>query len=725
MSTAHLDHRYVFDSSPNPCAVLSRDLVVIDANPSYVGLFNLSRNELVGRVLLEALPSRLEEAGAELLASFMHVIEQGMPHSIPLLRYPVSTDDDQRDRFWTVTNTPLLDDSGTLIGILNCPIEVTSLLSRGNAEIVVPSGYGIDQQIIAGAINHHLEGERRRFRQLMQQAPGFVAVGRGPTHVFELANNAYYQLIGHRDIVGKPVRQALPELVGQGFYELLDEVYRSGKPFIGRAMPIFIQPEPNAPLKERYIDFIYQPILDEEGAVSGIFVQGHDVTEAHSLSQRVAFQAAHDPLTGLLNRREFEARLNRAVADGADGSRLHSLIYLDLDQFKVVNDTCGHAAGDELLRQVSLRLKATVDASGTVARLGGDEFGILLEGVHAPESHAIAERLRQTIDSMEFSWERRIFGCSASLGVVTLDTAMGNAADALSAADSACFMAKERGRNRVQIHCLDDSDILARRREMDWVIRLRSALAQGRLMLFAQRILPTKPDSRKTPLRMELLLRLEDEDGTIVPPMAFIPAAERFGLMHLLDRLVLKKAFDKIASLSPRAREGVDLSINLSGSTLSDDWLLPYVKERLEADASLAGHICFEVTETSALQHLSRTIVLMLELKELGFRFALDDFGSGMSSLSYLKQLPVDYLKIDGVFIRQITSNAADAAMVEAMAKVASVMGIRTVAEYVDSEPTRRLLESLNIDYIQGFSVHVPEPFDVVMRSHAMAWQDL
>lgn len=712
-----IDHRPLFQGSPYPYLVLSLDLRIIEVNPAYLALVGATREQLVGQFVFDALPSPGRDASLELRDSFRQVIELEKPHTIPFIHYAVSFDIEPRERFWSVTNAPLFDARGTLIGILNCPIEVkrfTGDSGSGGADsqYEMANTPGVD----AVRVNQYLEGERRRFRQLMQQAPGFVAVGRGPHHVFELANNAYYQLVGHRDILGKPVRQALPELDGQGFYELLDHVYESGQPFIGRAMPIQVQAEPHAALVERYIDFIYQPIVDEEGKISGIFVQGHDVTEAHELSLTVSYQAAHDALTGLANRREFEIQLADAVADAVDGRGPHSLIYIDLDQFKVVNDTSGHAAGDELLRRVSMHLLGAVSSSDTVARLGGDEFGILLRNRDVEAAEALAEQYRQVIDDINFSWQHRVFGCSASLGVITFDADIGGVDAVLGAADAACFMAKERGRNRVQIHHQSDDDIVARRREMDWVSRLREALANKRFVLFAQRIVPTSRSVPDPGTRVELLLRLVDVDGSLVPPMAFLPAAERFGLMPAIDRMVIHEVFQALSGLPIAVRERIDVSINLSAHTLGDNWLLPFIYERMRDDRSIASRVCFEITETAALHNLSRTTDLILELKALGFRFALDDFGSGMSSLSYLKQLPVDYLKLDGAFIRQITTSPADAAIVEAMARVASVMGIRTVAEYVDTEATRTLLEQLNIDYVQGFCVHVPEPFQDLLN---------
>lgn len=307
------------------------------------------------------------------------------------------------------------------------------------------------------------------------------------------------------------------------------------------------------------------------------------------------------------------------------------------------------------------------------------------------------------------------------MGVITFDADIGWADAVLGAADAACFMAKERGRNRFQIHHQSDDDIVARWREMDWVSRLREALANKRFVHFAQRIVPASRSVPDPDTRVELLLRLVDVDGSLVPPMAFLPAAERFGLMPAIDRMVIHEVFQALSGLPIAVRERIDVSINLSAHTLGDNWLLPFIYERMRDDRSIASRVCFEITETAALHNLSRTTDLILELKALGFRFALDDFGRGMSSLSYLKQLPVDYLKIDGAFIRQITTSPADAAIVEAMARVASVMGIRTVAEYVDTEATRTLLEQLNIDYVQGFCVHVPEPFQDLLNRQLRA----
>jgi diguanylate cyclase (GGDEF)-like protein len=710
-TSSSLDYRHIWMAAPGPHAILSPDLRFIDVNADWLSLVQGSRENYIGHNVFEAVPPRMQEAARELKASFSRVMERRCTDRVSLLHYPLymasESSAEWQDRYWSVTNIPLFYPDGNVFAILNCPVDVTEAVldSRQHPQ-------SLDRN--AAAVREQLANERRRLRQLMQQAPGFVAVGDGPEFVFELANDAYYQLVGHRDIIGKPVREALPELAGQGFYELLDQVYSSGNPFIGRAMPIQLQPAPGAPLVKRYIDFIYQPIRDDDGAVSGIFVQGHDVTEAFELSVRITHQAMHDALTGLANRREFESRLERAVDLVPDDTTRHSLLYLDLDQFKVVNDTCGHAAGDELLRQIADELRRHVPAEYTLARLGGDEFGLLLENTDAQAALIMAESLRAAVDALEFARDQRVFGCSASVGVVTFGAEIGGMKEVLSAADAACFLAKDKGRNRVQVHTPHDGELAMRRREMDWVGRLRDALAEDRMFLLAQRIVPLAPRAEGRS-RMELLLRLRDVDGSIVPPMAFIPAAERYGIMPGVDRYVIRSACEFLSNLAPFERSRTALSVNLSGRTLSDERLLPFISELQALYRICPGEICFEVTETAAVHDLSHTARLLHSMRDMGFGFALDDFGSGMSSFGYLKHLPFDYLKIDGVFIRNIRNDPADAAMVGAIAKVAKVMGIQTVAEYVGDEATSGLLATLGVDYAQGYGVHVPTPLDRIL----------
>lgn len=392
--TPGLDYQRLLMASPNAYAVLSRDLRILDANPAWLALANGPPRNYIGRHFFDALPARMQESARDLRALFSRVIERGQADTLPLLHYPLpiaqGNGEGWQDRYWSVSSAPLHDDAGRVAGLLVCPIDITQHVLETEA------ASDLKRSNTARRASAQMARERQRFRQLMQQAPGFVAVGQGPTHVFELVNNAYYQLVGHRDIIGKPVREALPELAGQGFYELLDQVYASGQPFIGRAMPILLQTEPGAPPVERHIDFIYQPIVDEDARVTGIFVQGHDVTEAHALAMRVSHQAAHDALTGLLNRRDFERRLQHVMDGLRAHDTQHSLLYLDLDHFKAFNDDFGHLAGDRALQITGELLRTALRPQDIAARFGGEEFAVILPGTDVLGARRTAHGARRS-----------------------------------------------------------------------------------------------------------------------------------------------------------------------------------------------------------------------------------------------------------------------------------------------------------------------------------------
>ncbi|WP_324779467.1 sensor domain-containing protein [Thiobacillus sedimenti] len=709
----------LFHASPNAYILLTPDLILVDINAAHLRLTGFERQEVLGRHLFDVFPVPGEAQLQQLRASFARVVANEVEDTIHHLHYPIvhrtGTGEVWEDRYWTVVNTPLFDEDGEVSLILNYVTDISHFFQQDGAERNRFSNLQDIRRANLALELSAMDSERKRLRALMEQAPGFVAVGRGNRHTFELANKAYYQLVGHRELLGKPVREALPELEGQGFYELLDQVYQSGKPFIGRAMPILFQQEPGSPLVERYIDFVYQPIFEQDGTVSGIFVQGHDVTEAHELSQKLSHQAAHDSLTGLFNRREFGLQVERAIKNLSGKHDGHSLMYLDLDQFKLVNDTCGHRAGDEFLRLISMVLNSKIKSTDILARLGGDEFGLLLENCPIETACHIAEELRQAIKDVEFIWQNRVFGGSVSIGLLSFSDPATSPADALSAADSACFLAKEKGRNRVQVYRQEDNELVARWREMDWVGRLRTALKEERIELYAQRIEALSSDAEKV-AHHEILIRLRDDEGEMVPPMAFIPAAERYGLMPSIDRYVIEKAFAYLADENKPGGRPLLLSINLSGNTLNDEHIASFISKTAQASGVNPAQICFEITETAAVANLTHTASLIGEIKQHGFRFALDDFGSGMSSFGYLKYLPVDFLKIDGVFIKHILEDKVDAAMVEAIARVASVMGIQTVAEYVENDTVRKLLEEIGVDYGQGYGIHEPEPIRSMSR---------
>ena len=422
---------------------------------------------------------------------------------------------------------------------------------------------------------------------------------------------------------------------------------------------------------------------------------------------KLAFHASHDPLTNLVNRPEFEKRLELAIHTAATQQRHHVVMYMDLDQFKIVNDTSGHAAGDQLLRQVSALLKEQVREGDSLARLGGDEFGVLLENCPMQEAVRIADELRQCVADFRFVNEDGSFSIGVSVGVVQVADGMLNLTDILGAADAACYMAKEKGRNRVQFYRPHDSEVFLRRGEMEWVSRLQRALAEGRFALYSQEIMPIGNQMPRH-VHHELLVRMLDEHGKIIPPMAFIPAAERYSMMSLIDQWVIQNAFAGIKSLGPDCGT---YAINISGTSIGDERFLEFVREQFRRYAIPAGSICFELTETAAVTNFDKAARFFGELKSLKCLFSLDDFGAGMSSFGYLKHLPVDFIKIDGSFVQDVARDPVDFAMVRAINHVGHVMGKKTIGEFVDGEMGLAKLREIGVDFAQGNWISPPTLF--------------
>ena len=449
------------------------------------------------------------------------------------------------------------------------------------------------------------------------------------------------------------------------------------------------------------------------GKVTGAVLVLHDMTQERQYIANLSWQATHDALTGLANRREFEYRLEQVLHPmGTQQGGRHALMFLDLDQFKLVNDTCGHAAGDELLRHICALLQSDLREGDTLARLGGDEFGILLENCPAAAAEKIAESLRHTVQSLHFVWKGRPFMTTVSIGLVHLGHTPTTLETSLRAADMACYMAKEKGRNRVQVYHADDSELSVRFGEMAWVQRLHMALEENRFCLYAQEISPLGHTDGGDG-HIEILLRLHDEAGRIILPDSFIPAAERYGLMTSLDRWVVENVF-KIISRCLQERPGRPLAmcaINLSGITIGDDDFLGFLREKFHTYNIPPGMICFEITETSAIANLGSAIRFINELKALGCHFSLDDFCAGMSSFAYLKHLPVDFLKIDGSFVKDMLDDPINRAMVEVINHIGHVMGKRTIAEFVETPQIEQALLEIGVDYAQGYLIERPQLF--------------
>ena len=467
------------------------------------------------------------------------------------------------------------------------------------------------------------------------------------------------------------------------------------------------------------IDDSAAPIRASDGQVIGAVLVFHDVTHTRSLTHQLSWQATHDALTGLVNRREFESRLNHSVHFAKLENQSHALCYLDLDQFKIVNDTCGHAAGDELLRQVTALLQAQIRKTDTLARLGGDEFGVLLNQCPLEQAQKVANTLREQIHGFRFIWNDKQFAIGVSIGLVVIDCYSEDTARVLSAADAACYAAKNKGRNRVHVYQANDLELVQQQGEMQWVTRLNQALEEDRFCLYYQTIVPTiaEPFAGE---HYEVLLRLQDESGKLVPPMAFIPAAERYNLMHKIDRWVIRTLF---ATQSQHYRDvwsrchtqNCDCSylyaVNLSGASINDDQFIDFLHAQFELHQIPPQLICFEITETVAISNLAKAAQFIDALRELGCRFALDDFGSGMSSFGYLKNLPIDYLKIDGSFIKHIVEDPIDSVIVEAIKQVGQAMGIQTIAEFVENDEILDKVRMLGVNYAQGYGIATPCAF--------------
>jgi len=426
---------------------------------------------------------------------------------------------------------------------------------------------------------------------------------------------------------------------------------------------------------------------------------------------RLSYQAAHDTLTGLPNRREFELRVERALTGAREQHQTHTLCYLDLDQFKVVNDTSGHVAGDELLRQLAVLLQGKLRDRDTLARLGGDEFGVLLENCSLEQAQPIAEVLRQMVKEFRFVWHDKPFAIGVSIGLVAITDDSESLSALFSCADAACYAAKDRGRNRVHVYVEEDIELVRRRGEMQWVGRITRAMEENRLRLYVQPIMPLFP-SDSADVHYEMLLRMLDDDGQVILPMAFIPAAERYNLMTSIDRWVVSAAFSIFHQLFSAVTGGVKTicTVNLSGHTLCDEHFLDFVERQFSINHVPYASICFEITETAAITNLIEAIEFIRVLKAKGCKFSLDDFGSGLSSFTYLKNLPVDYLKIDGAFVKDMETDPMDRAMVESINHIGHVMGLKTIAEFVESEQIMEHLKAIKVDYVQGDWIKSPQP---------------
>jgi diguanylate cyclase (GGDEF)-like protein/PAS domain S-box-containing protein len=459
---------------------------------------------------------------------------------------------------------------------------------------------------------------------------------------------------------------------------------------------------------ERSIELSASPIRNDTRELIGAVVLLHDVTELRGLARQMSYQATHDALTGLVNRREFEGRLEEAIESGHRGDGQHVLCYLDLDRFKVVNDTSGHLAGDSMLREVAKVLRDAVRDSDTVARLGGDEFGMLLIGCPLEKARQIADDVCRAVGDYRFVWKDKIFNIGVSIGLVEISRESGTLEELFAAADSACYVAKKQGSGRVAVYSARDEALARHSGEIQWLQKLQNALKDNRFQLYSQPIVPAYGQNGGGPA-MEVFVRLQDEAGHEVPPSEFVRAAERYRLMSLVDRWVVQTTLAALGRGAIPIPANRSVAINISGQTLGDVQFLEFVVECLDSTGVTPSQVCFEITETAVVANLDHARRFVGVLHGMGCQFALDDFGSGVGSFSNLKNLPMDYLKIDGSFMRNLARDSVNQAMVTAMIKLARTLNFKVIAEQVEDEAGLEAARRMGVDYIQGYAVGRPQ----------------
>lgn len=462
------------------------------------------------------------------------------------------------------------------------------------------------------------------------------------------------------------------------------------------------------------VEHTITPIIDNDKKILGAVIILRDVTEVRTMEKRLSYQASHDALTGLINRREFEVRLKQTIRNAQAEQLNHSICFLDLDKFKIINDTSGHAAGDEFLKQISRTIQSQLRQTDVLARLGGDEFAIILDSCSVYQATNICNQILKTIKETRFNWGKNSFESGASIGIVPINHMTVSVSEVMSSVDAACYEAKDKGRNRIQVFEPDNAEYIKHQAETSWIQKIKTAISENHFELYFQEIQNIN-SSYPTPKTVELLIRLNDEEEVIYPD-SFIPTAERYNLMPVIDEWVISNTFDFIGQYYEKNQEDIRVAINLSGQSLSDDNVLNSITTKLRKNKKLKKElICFEITETAAIANMSKAIEFIANIKQMGCKFSLDDFGSGLSSFSYLKNMPVDNIKIDGIFIREINIDETNRIFVESIHNISKIMGIKTTAEYVENEEILQCIKSIGIDYAQGYHISRPEPVKTLL----------
>ncbi|HKE45320.1 MAG TPA: EAL domain-containing protein [Steroidobacteraceae bacterium] len=657
--------------------VLHRDTIV-HANTRFAALTGLSAQELKGRKLDELVPSDY----ADLVRENLRRMLAGEPAA---QRYEIELVGAQGQVSRLELAGSLIDSQGDPM-LLITAVEMTPRHGSGAPEQERSRALATLQAIGEGVITTDKRGRIDYMNEAAERFTGTTAmqaIGHGLDDIVSLLNES------DRQSLADPVRQCLTSGARAG---------------LGRKALLLAR----GTGEEHYIELNVSPLRGPQNDVNGAVVVMHDVSEQRGLARQMSYQASHDALTGLVNRREFERRLQEALDAARAGESSHVLCYLDLDRFKAVNDSCGHLAGDNMLREVAALLKDAVRDSDTVARIGGDEFAMLLIGCPLEKARQIADDVCRAIADYRFVWKDKIFNIDVSIGLVEIGRESGSPDEVLGAADSACYVAKQQG-TRVNVYSARDEAVARHRGEIHWLQKLQTALKENRFELYAQPIVPATAQVMNGPA-LEVLVRLKDENGQEISPGEFLRAAERYRLMSLVDRWVVQTTLAALGRGALRLAEDHSIAINISGQTLGDTQFLEFVVDCLDRTGVTPMQVCFEVTENSVITNIEHARRFIGVLHGMGCKFALDDFGRGMGSFSNLKNLTMDFLKIDGSFIRNLARDSVNQAMVTAMIKLARTLNFKVVAEQVEDEAALEAARKMGVDYVQGYLIARPQP---------------
>jgi len=666
-------------------AVLVHADVILYANRQFASFVGVDRDELLGRRLADLVPPEYAELVSENVRRRLAGESAAERFEIDMVGLQ-----GQMTRL-EIASSPVEYDKGSALLITGVEVLPTMTSQALRLPLEAPSGpqalalHSLAEAIIATDKDGRISYLNPAAEQLTGSAAD-AAAGKLLEEIVSLVDET------DRRLLSDPVHQALTTGVAVT---------------LSRRALLLSRVNGN----ERSIELSASPIRDSAREVIGAVVMLHDVTEMRGLTRQISYQAAHDALTGLVNRREFERRLEEAIESGHRGDGQHVLCYLDLDRFKLVNDTSGHLAGDSMLREVAKLLRDAVRDSDTVGRLGGDEFGILLVGCPLEKARQIADDVTRAVGDHRFVWRDKIFNIGASIGLVEISRESGTLEELLAAADTACYVAKKQGTGRVVVYSARDEALARHTGEIQWLQRLQTALKENRFQLYHQAIVPAHGEDGGP--AMEVLVRLQDESGQDLLPAEFMRAAERYRLMGLVDRWVVQTTLAALGRGAISVPAAHSVAINISGQTLGDVQFLEFVVECLDSTGVTPGQVCFEIAETAVIANLDHARRFVGVLHGMGCQFALDDFGSGVGSFSNLKTLPLDYLKIDGSFIRNLARDSVNQAMVTAMIKLARTLNFKVIAEQVEDSAAEEAARRMGVDYLQGYAISRPQPLQL------------